>query len=80
MNRLERRDGLQLHNHPLTNDEIQAMYRFHCEGATSTRMGGTLGVKLFDNLPGLEKLKLQLATDKGESAAELTPAANDIAL
>jgi hypothetical protein len=66
---------------PTTADgNIQAMYRFHCEGATSTRMGGTLGVKLFDTIPGLEKLKLQLATDKGESAAELTPAANEIAL
>ena len=66
---------------PTTADgNIQAMYRFHCEGATSTRMGGTLGVKLFDNLPGLEKLKLQLATEKGESAAELTPATNDVAL
>ena len=58
---------------------IQAMYRFHCEGATSARVD-TLGVKLFGNLPGLDKLKLQLATDKGESTLVLTPASGDVAL
>ncbi len=58
---------------------IQAMYRFHCDGATSARVE-TLGVKLFDNLPGLDQLKLQLATDKGESTQVLTPASGDVAL
>lgn len=58
---------------------IQAMYRFHCDGATSARVD-RLGVKLFDNLPGLDKLKLQLATDKGESTQVLTPTSGDVAL
>jgi hypothetical protein len=65
---------------PTTADgNIQAMYRFHCDGAASARLA-TLGIKLFDNLPGLEKLKLQLTTDKGESTLELTPATGDVAL
>jgi Protein of unknown function (DUF2796) len=58
---------------------IQAMYRFRCDGATSARVDA-LKVKLFDNLPGLEKLKLQLSTDKGDSTLELTPATGDVAL
>ncbi len=58
---------------------IQAMYRFHCDGATAARID-KIGVKLFANLPGLEKLKMQVATDKGESTHELTPASGDVAL
>jgi len=58
---------------------IQAMYRFRCEGTASARMD-KLGVRLFDNLPGLEKLKLQVSTDKGETTLELTPASADVTL
>ena len=58
---------------------IQAMYRFHCEGATSARID-KLGIRLADQLPGLEKLKLQVATEKGEIAQELSPANGDVPL
>lgn len=65
---------------PTTADgNIQAMYRFHCEGAPAARID-KLGVKLFENLPGLDKLKLQLATEKGESTHDLTPAVVDVTL
>ena len=58
---------------------IQAMYRFHCEGASSARID-KLGIRLSEQLPGLEKLKLQLATEKGESAQELSPANGEVTL
>jgi hypothetical protein len=56
---------------------IQAMYRFHCNGAPSARID-KLGVRLSDQLPGLEKVKLQLASDKGDTAKELSPASGDV--
>ena len=58
---------------------IQAMYRFHCDGATSARID-KLGIRLSEQLPGLEKLKLQVATEKGEIAQELSPANGDVPL
>jgi hypothetical protein len=58
---------------------IQAMYRFRCEGATSARID-KLGIRLSAQLPDLEKLKLQVATDKGEIAQELSPANGDVTL
>jgi hypothetical protein len=64
---------------PTTADgNIQAMYRFRCDGATSARID-KLGIRLSDQLPELEKLKLQVATDKGEMARELSPAKGDVA-
>lgn len=65
---------------PTTGDgNIQAMYRFRCDGATSARID-KLGIRLADELPGLEKLKLQMATDKGDIAQELAPAKGDLTL
>jgi len=58
---------------------IQAMYRFHCDGATSARID-KLGIRFSDHLPGLEKLKLQATTEKGEVAQELSPANADVTL
>lgn len=58
---------------------IQAMYRFHCDGAASARID-KLGIRMADQLPGLEKLKLQVATEKGETAQELSPANGDVTL
>jgi len=58
---------------------IQAMYRFHCEGASSARID-KLGIRLSEQLPGLEKLKLQVTTEKGERAQELAPANGELAL
>jgi hypothetical protein len=58
---------------------IQAMYRFRCDGATSGRID-TLGIRLADQLPGLDMLKLQVATDKGEISKELSPASGDLTL
>jgi len=50
----------------IADGNIQAMYRFRCDGATSARID-KLGIRLSDQLPGLEKLKLQVATDRGRS-------------
>jgi len=58
---------------------IQAMYRFRCDGATSVRID-KLGIRLAEQLPGLEKLKLQVTTEKGEIAQELSPANGDVTL
>jgi len=58
---------------------IQAMYRFRCDGASSARID-KLGIRLADQLPGLEKLKLQVVTEKGEIAQELSPANGDVTL
>ncbi|HVY06946.1 MAG TPA: hypothetical protein VHB46_13310 [Burkholderiales bacterium] len=58
---------------------IQAMYRFHCDGAPSARID-KLGIRFADQVPGLEKLKLQISTEKGEVAQELSPAKGDVAL
>jgi hypothetical protein len=58
---------------------IQAMYRFRCDGATLARID-RLGIRFSEQLPGLEKLKVQLATDKGETALELSPANGDVTL
>jgi Protein of unknown function (DUF2796) len=63
---------------PTTGDgNIQAMYRFRCDGATSARID-KLGIRLSDQLPGLEKLRLQVSTDKGEIAQELSPPTADV--
>jgi len=63
---------------PTTADgNIQAMYRFRCDGAASARID-KLGIRLSDQLPGLEKLKLQVATDRGEITQELSPAKGDV--
>ena len=39
-----------------------------------------LGIRFSDQLPGLEKLKLQVTTEKGEIAQELSPANGDVTL
>ena len=65
---------------PTTGDgNIQAMYRFRCDGATTARID-KLGIRLSDQLPGLDKLKLQVATDKGDISKELAPASGDLTL
>ena len=58
---------------------IQAMYRFHCDGGTSARID-KLGIRLSDQLPRVEKLNLQLSTEKGETTQELSPANGDVTL
>lgn len=65
---------------PTTGDgNIQAMYRFRCDGATAARID-KIGFRLADQIPGLDKLKLQVATDKGDVAKELSPASGDVTL
>ncbi|MCW5627161.1 MAG: hypothetical protein KIT73_20760 [Burkholderiales bacterium] len=56
---------------------IQAMYRFRCDGATSVRIA-TIGVRFSDQLPGLEKLKLKITTEKDEVSQELAPPNGDV--
>ncbi|MBI1396058.1 MAG: DUF2796 domain-containing protein [Betaproteobacteria bacterium] len=55
---------------------IQAMYRFHCDGPAS----GKLAVRIFETLPGFEELKVQVSTEKGHHGADLTPASGDVSL
>jgi len=57
---------------------IQAMYRFHCDGAKGSI--DKLGIRFSEPLPGLDKLKLVANTEKGEIAQELSPPNGDIAL
>ncbi len=58
---------------------IQAMFRFQCEGAKSARID-KLGIRFSEQLPGLDKLKLQVNTEKGEITQELAPPKGDVAL
>lgn len=56
---------------------IQAMYRFNCPGAAKSPVTG-FSVKLFENLPGLDKLKVRVSTGTGDVSAELTGAPGDV--
>ena len=58
---------------------IQAMYRFDCPGAAGARIDA-LKIRLTEGLPGLEKVRAQIATDKGESTQDLEPANVDLKL
>ena len=54
---------------------IQAAYRYECGGKPDS-----MSVKVFENLPDIKNLTLQLTTDKGEQTAELKPGAPDLKL
>ena len=54
---------------------IQASYRFECGGRPEN-----IKIKLFEQLPDLLGLKLQLTTDKGERSVDLAPGTPDLAL
>lgn len=58
---------------------IQAMYRFSCPGAASARID-SVRIRLTEGLPGLDKVKVQVTTDKGEQTLDLAPANADVAL
>jgi len=58
---------------------IQAMYRFSCPGAAVARID-MLKIRLSEGLPGLDKVKVQITTDKGETTLDLAPANADVAL
>ena len=55
---------------------IQATYRYECSGAKPDSMS----VKVFEQLPDIKTLSLQLTTDKGERTAEMVPSAPDLTL
>jgi hypothetical protein len=55
---------------------IQATYRYECSGAKPDSMS----VKVFEQLPDIRTLSLQLTTDKGERSAEMVPGAPDLTL
>lgn len=57
---------------------IQAMYRFHCDGVKGSI--DKLGIRFAEQLRGLEKLKLQASTEKGEITQELSPPSGDVPL
>ncbi len=54
---------------------IQAAYRYECSVKPDS-----LSVKVFQELPDIKNLSLQLTSDKGEQAAELKPGAPDLKL
>lgn len=65
---------------PTTGDgNIQAMFRFRCDGAAAHRME-RLTVRLFEQLPGLEKVRLTVDDGRAEHAEEATPGANAVKL
>lgn len=55
---------------------IQAMYRFNCEGGKVD----AIKVKLTEGLPGLDTVRVQVSSEKGEKSLELAPANADVAL
>ena len=54
---------------------IQAAYRYECNAKPDS-----LSVKVFQQLPDIRNLSLQLTSDKGEQSAELAPGAPDLSL
>ena len=54
---------------------IQAAYRYECSAKPDS-----LSVKVFQELPDIKNLSLQLTNDKGEQSAELAPGAPDLKL
>lgn len=58
---------------------MQAMYRFACDGAGAKSLD-RIKVKLFEGLPGLEALKVQVSSDKGDKQLDMTAANSDLAL
>jgi hypothetical protein len=54
---------------------IQAAYRYECSAKPES-----LGVKVFEQLPDIKNLSLQLTTDKGEESTEIKPGAPDLSL
>ncbi|MFO1319804.1 MAG: DUF2796 domain-containing protein [Burkholderiales bacterium] len=58
---------------------MQAMYRFSCDAAGAKSLD-RIKIKLFEGLPGLDSLKLQISSDKGDRNVEVTAANSDVAL
>ncbi len=54
---------------------IQAAYRYECSAKPDT-----VSVKVFEQLPDIKNLSLQLTTEKGEQSAEMAPGAPDLKL
>ena len=54
---------------------IQAAYRYECSAKPDS-----LSVKVFQELPDIKNLSLQLTSDKGEQSTELAPGAPDLKL
>jgi Protein of unknown function (DUF2796) len=54
---------------------IQAAYRYECAAKPDS-----MALKVFQQLPDIRNLSLQLSSDKGEQSAELTPDAAEIKL
>ena len=54
---------------------IQAAYRYECSARPDS-----VSVKVFQQLPDIKNLSLQLTSDKGEQSAELAPGAPDLKL
>ena len=54
---------------------MQATYRYGCVAKPDT-----ISVKVFEQLPDIKNLSLQLTSDKGDQTAELKPGAPDLKL
>ena len=57
---------------------VQAMYRFACSGGAAAV--NRIKFAVFEGLPGLEALKVQISTDKGEKSLDMTAANSDVTL
>ncbi len=54
---------------------IQAAYRYECSAKPDS-----VSVKVFEQLPDIKNLSLQLTSDKGERSVEIKPGAPDLSL
>jgi Protein of unknown function (DUF2796) len=54
---------------------IQASYRYECSAKPEA-----ISVKVFEQLPDIKNLSLQLTSEKGEQSAEMKPGAPDLKL
>ncbi len=52
-----------------THSEFQAQYAFNCQQPEQLK---TITVQFFDVFPSLEKIQVQMVTDKGQGADQLT--------
>jgi len=55
--------------HKLVHADFSARYTFQCQPATAI---SSINVNLFRKFPSIREIKMQLLTDKGQTAAQLT--------
>ncbi|MEO1132659.1 MAG: DUF2796 domain-containing protein [Cyanobacteria bacterium J06639_1] len=58
-----------------THSDILAEYRFECASPAQLT---TMDVTLFEQFPGIEEIEVQLLSETGQTAVELTPAESEL--